>query len=424
MSMIDLKERQVEIEVYAISSVNEGIELSSECTIYTEEENTELIYCGGVGKLIRVGASVVGVSIGDPVIFCGYTRDSKSRIIITATNNIARTNDIIQPIYALCGYVAYLINAVKMIKPSLGSDVIVFGHGLEGYITKQLLDSFGCNVYCSGNDIQLTDGRLADAAVLCAKGIDNNIINSVLSKCKETARVVIAGAHACCINISRQPIFHCMNSGSLAINTTYTQRGMPYPPHYVTDTVSNNLSLAIKLVKQGKVKFNSDLNLYTEFLKDYSSDNLLFLKNSVRLPEIITEIKKNYQDHINPGLLSMVWHVESHSVKPHKMLAAAALLLTSGIVKHNVIASGELYNINALCADGSVLNGSIIYGALKTACEISLHYDGSSIIYHNRQLQIMVGEETVKNIICNQIIECSFDCFEDSLGLKSWRELI
>lgn len=121
------------------------------------DEPLPLGYCN-VGRVLEVGAGVTGLMPGDRVISNG----PHAEIVCTPRNLCAKVPDEVDDAQAAFTVLASIgLQGVRLLNPTLGEKFVVFGLGLIGLVTVQLLHANGCDVL--GVDINPDRLKLAEA---------------------------------------------------------------------------------------------------------------------------------------------------------------------------------------------------------------------------------------------------------------------
>jgi predicted dehydrogenase len=178
------------------------------------------------------------------------------------------------------------MQGVRRAAPTLGETFLVFGLGLLGQITHQLLRVNGCRVI--GTDVaadrielarslgmpfgidgsesdvagrvrQLTGGYGADGAIITAAAAGNSeIIATAMRCCRKKGRVVIVGDVG--LDLQRQDFYGneldvliSCSSGPGRFDPVYEEEGQDYPLAYVRWTENRNMEEYLRLLADGRV---------------------------------------------------------------------------------------------------------------------------------------------------------------------------
>lgn len=424
--MNTLRSRQVKIKVYALDKYSKGIEMANFCSLNADSKNTlPMYFLGGVGVIVDLASDIKDIEIETAVVFCGFSEKDSYDYVITSINNIAKIKGKIKSEYSACGYLAFLINAIRRLFPSIGKDVLVYGEEQDVGLISTLLKEIGCNTYDWRDELLLSENRHADDAILWAEDIDDLVADKISEKCKSTGNLVYVGKLKNTIAPKSQTIHHCIDTGDLSVHADYAQYGKPYPSHYVTASTSNNLRLAYRILAKRKMPIeHSIFKSITVYEQMDNIDTVIEPDISMKVNSILDEFAKIYSSHINVGLLTITWNAKLNSVTKEAVVASAAYILRSGVANYKLIDNDELFSLRAKCSDGSVFCGNIHYGAAIERCTIALHFDSNSIVYCDGQINHFAGDE-VKNIVCaEQGFDCDFDKLKGSSALISWRKII
>jgi polar amino acid transport system substrate-binding protein len=176
------------------------------------------------------------------------------------------------------------LQAVRRAAPTLGERIVVFGLGLLGLLTVQLLRAAGCPVLgiepiAERRELALTLGaeaavepadahdtvaawtdRLgADAAVITAAAASSAIINNAVALLRPKGRVVPVGDVG--LELERAPLYRreadvliSTSYGPGRYDPSYEEAGVDYPIGYVRWTENRNMCEFLRLLKTGDVQ--------------------------------------------------------------------------------------------------------------------------------------------------------------------------
>ncbi|MCU1491245.1 MAG: putative zinc-binding dehydrogenase, partial [Acidimicrobiaceae bacterium] len=179
---------------------------------------------------------------------------------------------------------AIAMHGVRTANLTLGERVAVIGLGLIGQIAMQLCRANGCQVlgidpdpskltlaHALGCDataapgpaaidaiMALTNGRGADAVIICAATDSNGPVELAGELCRDRARVVVVGAVG--MQVPRRPYydkeisFHQSRSyGPGRYDPQYEDKGVDYPIGYVRWTEQRNMESFLEQIAAGRV---------------------------------------------------------------------------------------------------------------------------------------------------------------------------
>ncbi|NCC69414.1 MAG: hypothetical protein EOM14_14725, partial [Clostridia bacterium] len=388
--MESLRNNQIAITPYAISSRYSGVKYAGICQILSDgaDDGTEPSFVGGIGRVEQVGNAVTGLYPGDFAVFCGHSQHISAGHIVTAAANTVKVYGEPLAEYALCGYTAHVIHVAGKLGVELGLDVLVHAGKDDCGLISAILEKTGCHTHYPEDDLCLPDDRLADAAVIFSGSLAENV-SQTFAKLKPTAPVVALTAAA----VNAHTVTVCSDVGDDYSNIGVFADGLPFPEPYVPMTTKKNLQTALNIMYSGCLhKFSDDPSITV--LKPFP-----VCENAVPVQEItdtdsgcFSEIRRLYREHINPGVLSILAFGKSEKETLHNILSTASYILNSAVKSCAATRSGKNVNINISCNDGSAAQCTFIYSARKTAWSAKLHFDGTSILLRDHTLEVFSGD--------------------------------
>ncbi len=277
---------------------------------------------------IPLGYSNVGIvvesnesefSVGDRVISNG----SHSEYVSVPKNLTAKIPDNVDDVSASFTVLGSIgLQGTRLLEPKLGESVVVYGLGLIGLLSCQILEANGCNVI--GIDIdsikcnvakkigikviqsdeiesvisevrQITNSYGADSILITAKTSSNDIIHASAEMCKKKGKIVLIGDIG--LNLDRNDFYEkeisfqvSSSYGPGRYDPIYEQKNIDYPYAYVRWTAKRNFEAILKLMSQGKIKVK---DLITN---EYPIDKILEAYDNVKDPRTLGTII-NYSSH-------------------------------------------------------------------------------------------------------------------------------
>jgi predicted dehydrogenase len=180
------------------------------------------------------------------------------------------------------------LQGIRLIEPTLGETVVVYGLGLIGLITVQLLKANGCRVI--GIDINqnrlalasdfgaevihgaecpdvvrtvqsLTGNSGADAVIITASSKTDEIASQSAKMCRKRGRVVLVGVVG--LNLKRSDFYEkeisfqvSCSYGPGRYDPRYEQGGHDYPLGYVRWTEQRNFEAILGMLSRGAISFS------------------------------------------------------------------------------------------------------------------------------------------------------------------------
>lgn len=258
-------------------------------------EPLPLGYCNA-GVVTGVGARVAGFEIGDRVASNG----AHAEIVSVPSLLCAKIPDNVSDDEAAFTVLASIgLQGVRLAEPTLGETVVVYGLGLIGLVTVQLLRANGCRVI--GIDISpgrlqlaeqfgaetihggecsdvpakvatMTSMRGADAVLITASAKNDTIISNAARMCRKRGRVILVGVVG--LNLNRSDFYEkeisfqvSCSYGPGRYDTAYEQQGQDYPLGYVRWTEQRNFEAILQMLSAGTISFKALITHNFELLR-------------------------------------------------------------------------------------------------------------------------------------------------------------
>jgi predicted dehydrogenase/threonine dehydrogenase-like Zn-dependent dehydrogenase len=230
------------------------------------------------GIVLAVGAGIHDIRVGDRVACNG----AHAEIVSVPRNLLAKIPDGVSDesaAFTVLGAIA--LQSIRLAKPTFGETVVVFGLGLIGQLTAQLLVANGCRVIgadlhpsrlkmaaekgveilgdASGEAVQaLTDGHGADAVIITASGSNDSMLATAADMCRKRGRIVLTGVVD--MKLSRDQFFKkelsfqvSSSYGPGRYEPGYEQKGLDYPIGYVRWTEGRNFEAVLSAMQRGQL---------------------------------------------------------------------------------------------------------------------------------------------------------------------------
>lgn len=245
------------------------------------DEPLPLGYCNA-GEVLEVGPGVTGFAPGDRVVSNG----PHAEIVSVPQNLCAKIPDGVSDEQAAFTVLSSIgLQGIRLIQPQLGDKVVVYGLGLIGLVTVQLLRASGCEVLgvdvsadrlalaeafgartvnpaAGGDPIAAaeswTEGRGADAVVITASAKTDEIVHNAAQMCRKRGQVVLVGVVG--LNLRRDDFYEkeltfqvSCSYGPGRYDDAYEQGGRDYPYGFVRWTEQRNFEAILASMRAGQL---------------------------------------------------------------------------------------------------------------------------------------------------------------------------
>lgn len=256
------------------------------------EQPIPLGYCN-VGVVTEVGQGVQGFSVGDRVASNG----PHAELVCVPVNLAAKIPDGVsddEACFTVIGSIG--LQGIRLFQPTFGETVVVFGLGLIGLLTAELLLANGCRVI--GIDLdpdkiriaaekgvdtilvqpasdvvrmvkEKTSGTGADGVIITASTKDSALISQAAGMTRKRGRIILVGVTGLELNRSefyeKELSFQVSCSyGPGRYDENYEARGIDYPLPFVRWTEKRNFEAVLQAISSGRLQVGS---LITEKVK-------------------------------------------------------------------------------------------------------------------------------------------------------------
>jgi len=287
----------------------DGLMPTLEAVFRKLDEPLPLGYCNA-GVVLEVGSGVTDLQPGDRVISNG----NHAEVICVPRNLVARVPDNVSDEQAaftvLC---AIALQGIRLVQPALGEKVMIFGMGLIGLVTVQLLKASGCEVLgvdvnsqrlemveqFGAGTVDLSKGgdpiaaaqawtaeRGVDAVIITASAKTDEIVHQAAESCRKRGRIVLVGVVG--LHLQRSDFYEkelsfqvSCSYGPGRYDDKYEQSGQDYPLGYVRWTEGRNFEAVLGSMARGALRldplithrfaFNDALKAYDTIEHDASA---------------------------------------------------------------------------------------------------------------------------------------------------------
>lgn len=257
----------------------DGLMPTLEAVFRKLDEPLPLGYCNA-GVVLEVGSGVTDLTPSDRVISNG----NHAEIVCVPRNLVAKVPDNVTDEHAAFAVLASIaLQGIRLVQPTLGEKVAVFGMGPIGLLTAQLLRSSGCEVLAidlnpqrlelaerfgaktvdlskGGDPITaargFTAGRGVDATIITASAKTDEIVHQAAESCRKRGRIVLVGVVG--LNLRRSDFYQkeltfqvSCSYGPGRYDESYEQGGHDYPAGYVRWTEGRNFEAVLGAMSNG-----------------------------------------------------------------------------------------------------------------------------------------------------------------------------
>ena len=237
------------------------------------DEPLPLGYCN-CGTVLEVGAGVEGFEVGDRVVSNG----PHAEIVCVPKNLCAKVPaNVNDEQAAFTVLVSVGLQGIRLVQPTFGETIVVFGLGLIGLVCVQLLKSCGCRVIGididkkrlelateygaevidvkSGADVVVsakakTNQKGVDGVLITASAKDDSIVRQAAQMSRKRGRIVLVGVVQ--LNLDRADFYEkeltfqvSCSYGPGRYDGNYEEGGQDYPCGFVRWTAQRNFEAVL-----------------------------------------------------------------------------------------------------------------------------------------------------------------------------------
>jgi len=281
---------------------SDGLLPTMEAVFSKLEQPIPLGYCN-TGVVLEVGEGVQGFSVGDRVASNG----SHAELVCVPVNLAARVPDNVSDDEACFTVIASIgLQGIRLLEPTFGETVVVFGLGLIGLLSAELLKSNGCRVIGidldpdkiriadekgiqtilvnAGTDVvrqvmDATGGIGADGILITASTKDSALMSQAAQMSRKRGRIILVGVTGLELNRSefyeKELRFQVSCSyGPGRYDEAYESRGIDYPLPFVRWTEKRNFEAVLQAISASQLSVKeliSERVKLDEYMEIYGS---------------------------------------------------------------------------------------------------------------------------------------------------------
>jgi len=260
----------------------DGLVATAEAVQRKLDEPLPLGY-SNVGIVKEVGDRVQEFSIGDRVVSNGPHAEYVNVPVNLAARVPVSVSDE-EAVFTVLGSIA--LQGLRLVQPTVGEQVVVYGLGLIGLLTIQIVRAAGCEVIAidlaperlalgehfgakvvdvsSGRApvkqvMALTKGIGADAVLITASAKNDHIVHHAAEMSRKRGRIVLVGVVN--LDLRREDFYEkelsfqvSCSYGPGRYDPTYELKGRDYPIQHVRWTVQRNFEAILQLMADRQVQ--------------------------------------------------------------------------------------------------------------------------------------------------------------------------
>lgn len=266
------------------------------------------------GEVLEIGGESSRFNIGDIVALNGTGYASHSEFSVAPYNLASKVPENVHYEHAAFGAIGGIaLEGIRNTEATVGSSIAVFGMGLVGLLTAQILKSYGFTIigvdpeqakidlaYELGVEVALkpdddlpglvnscTDGSGVDASIICALADSAQPIEQSATICRQRGRIVMVGVTD--MTLDRRVFYEkeltfvvSKSTGAGKGDPGYELDGVDYPAGLVRWTQERNVSEFLRLISNdliqieplisNRVSIEESAAFYREFLDSPPKD--------------------------------------------------------------------------------------------------------------------------------------------------------
>ncbi|MCK4624951.1 MAG: bi-domain-containing oxidoreductase, partial [Phycisphaerae bacterium] len=259
----------------------DGLMPTLEAVFNRLDEPLPLGYCNA-GVVLEVGAGVTEFRPGDRVVSNG----PHAEIVCVPKNLCAKIPDGISDEQAAFTVLSSIgLQGIRLLNPTLGEKFVVYGLGLIGLVTVQLLRANGCevlgvdvnagrlnlaegfgakvvNAAAGGDPVAAveawTEGKGVDGVLITAAAKTDEIVHNAAEMCRKRGRIVLVGVVG--LNLRRGDFYKkelsfqvSCSYGPGRYDDKYEQAGQDYPFGFIRWTEQRNFQAVLEAMRAGRL---------------------------------------------------------------------------------------------------------------------------------------------------------------------------
>ncbi|MGI4851441.1 MAG: bi-domain-containing oxidoreductase [Janthinobacterium lividum] len=288
-----IKSQPDKVKVVLNKIKSEGLLTTFE-TIQSKLDQPISMGYSNVGVVAEIGRHVTSFKIGDRVVSNGSHADLVS-VPTTLCALIPESVSDTEASFSVLGAIA--MQGIRLASPTIGETFAVFGTGILGLLTIQILRANGCRVIALDFDEKklslakefgaeivnlkkgedplsfahhLTQGRGIDGAILTLSTKSHDPIHQAATMCRKRGRIILVGVTG--LELSRADFYEkeltfqvSCSYGPGRYDDSYEQDAQDYPFGFVRWTAQRNMEAFLDLLADQRINLNPLISHRFEF---------------------------------------------------------------------------------------------------------------------------------------------------------------
>ena len=285
---------------------------------------------------VVINSKVEGFLEGDRVVSNGH----HAEIVRVAKNLCAKIPDEVDNESAAFTVLASIgLQGVRLLKPSIGESVVVFGLGLIGLITIQILKANGCRVLGIDHDssrcklansfgiktvnpakdedpinfaYSFSRGRGVDGVIIAVSTQSDDVIHQAAEMCRKRGRIILVGVTG--LSLRRDDFYKkeisfqvSASYGPGRYDKSYEEKGNDFPVGFVRWTEQRNFEAVLDMMADGSL--NVKPLITHRYLIENAKDAYELLNQSSALGILI-----DYPQQDSNGLLNSIAELSAYDI--------------------------------------------------------------------------------------------------------------
>ncbi|ODS23376.1 dehydrogenase [Candidatus Endobugula sertula] len=319
---INKARQQPEKVAHVIRKINTDGLAATVGTVMARLDELQPLGYSNVGVVLEVGNGVTEFKVGDRVVSNGR----HAEIVNVPQNLCAKIPDNVSDERAAFTIVSSIgLQGIRLTNPTLGESCVVYGLGLIGLLTAQMLKANGCRAL--GIDVNTARVQLAkdlgieaidlssgvdpiaagiafsgstgvDAVLITASTKDDSIVHCSAQMCRKRGRIVLVGVTGLKLNRSdfyeKELSFQVSCSyGPGRYDPFYEEKGNDYPLGFVRWTEQRNFKAVLALMESGAINTETMVSAYESIQNAPSAYEQVINGNVItvllKYPEVVAQ---------------------------------------------------------------------------------------------------------------------------------------